>query len=132
MVTVLKRAVLRSLEQRGYVLLKKAEYDDILAAAAARGGKSLTPATPEAAMPRRSAASPASPLSPLPPNSTGEFTTDSGPHSESDRACGRLEGKPFAMRPLAEMQQAPPGTSATSVPIEIERPAFESDDGTVE
>src|SRR5262252_7131352 len=36
MATVLKRAVLRSLEQSDYVLLKKAEYDSIVAAAAAK------------------------------------------------------------------------------------------------
>jgi hypothetical protein len=67
MVTVLKRAILRSLEQSDYVLLKKAEYDSIVAAAAAK--------------------------------------------------------------PLAEMQQAPPATVATSIPIEIK---FEGDDGTLE
>jgi hypothetical protein len=32
--TILKRAILRTLEQRGYVLLKKAAYDHMLAAAA--------------------------------------------------------------------------------------------------
>jgi hypothetical protein len=36
MATVLKRAILRSLEQSDYVLLKKAEYDSIVAAAAAK------------------------------------------------------------------------------------------------
>src|SRR6266567_3324440 len=69
MATVLKRAILRSLEQSDYVLLKKAEYDSIVAVAAA------------------------------------------------------------AAKPLAEMQQAPPATVATSIPIEIK---FEGDDGTLE
>src|SRR5262245_485718 len=90
MVAVLKHAILRSLERHGYALLKKAEYDSIVAAA------------------RAVASSP-------------------------DPACRRLQGKPIdqalAVKPLTEMQQAPPATVATSIPIEIK---FEGDNGTLE
>src|SRR6516164_6200547 len=48
MATVLKRAVLRSLEQSDYVLLKKAEYDSIVAAAAAKPLAEMQQAPPAA------------------------------------------------------------------------------------
>jgi hypothetical protein len=99
MMTVLKRAILRSLEQRGYVLLRKTEYHRLLAASAP------PPASPPpAAAPPVPATAPATAAPPasvaaavlpphLPPSPVREFATDSEPRPEFDRAWERLQGK---------------------------------------
>jgi len=105
MMTRLKRAILRFLEQRGYVLLRKAEYHRMLAASPP------PPAAPPAAAPPPPAASPvrvsmrvaavappasgAPAVSPvqLPPSPVSEFATDSDPRPEFDCVWERLQGK---------------------------------------
>jgi hypothetical protein len=108
MTTVLKRAILRSLEQRGYVLLRKAEYHRLLAASAPPPTASPPPPTaspPPAATPPVPATTPATTAAPpasvappvlptqLPPSPVREFATDSEPRPEFDRAWERLQGK---------------------------------------
>jgi hypothetical protein len=115
MVTVLKRAILRSLERRGYVLLRKAEYHRILAASPPPPDASPAPPaaspTPPAASLAPSATSPVSattrattaaapasvapPVLPthLPPSPVREFATDSDAYPAFDRACRHLQGK---------------------------------------
>jgi hypothetical protein len=101
MMTVLKRAILRSLEQRGYVLLRKAEYHRLLAASAppptASPPPAATPPVP-ATTPATTAAPPASVAPPvlatqLPPSPVREFATDSDPRPEFDRVWERLRGR---------------------------------------
>src|SRR5262249_5581201 len=107
MMTRLKRVILRFLEQRGYVLLRKAEYHRLLAASPAPPAAS---SVPPAAAPPPPVASPAMaptrattvpppasvvpPVSPshLPPSPVSEFATDSDPRPEFERACRRLQG----------------------------------------
>src|SRR6266446_3835460 len=108
MMTRLKRAILRFLEQRGYVLLRKAEYHRMLAASPAPPGASSVPpaaapplpvASPAMATTRAAPVSPPAsvvPLvspSPLPPSPVCEFATDSDPGPEFERACRRLQRK---------------------------------------
>jgi hypothetical protein len=99
MITVLKRAILRSLEQRGYVLLRKAQYDGIVAAAALPLANAPAPATTQAttAPPPVSAAPPtpppATPTPPLPPSPVREFATDLDLRAEFESVCRRLQGK---------------------------------------
>jgi len=95
MMTVLKRAILRSLEQRGYVLLRKAEYDGIVAAAAMPVAGSPAPATTQGATvaPPVSAAPRPLPPPPLPPSPVREFAIDSTVRTEFESVCRRLQGK---------------------------------------
>jgi hypothetical protein len=121
--TILKRAILRTLEQRGYVLLKKAAYDHMLAAAApvashlapavaqaaatptatlaATAAPTTTQAVPAASTATdaatMAATAPAAPaLAPAPPLSTSaikEFAAAADLRSEFERACERLQGR---------------------------------------
>jgi hypothetical protein len=113
--TRLKRAILRSLERRGYVLLRKADYHRMLAAslpppAAASPALTAAPAPPAASPPppapspamattRATTVSPPASLAPvvspvqLPPSPVSEFATEPDPRPEFDRACRRLQGK---------------------------------------
>jgi hypothetical protein len=116
--TILKRAILRTLEQRGYVLLKKAAYDHMLAAAApvvSHPAPAATPtATPAAtvapttaqAVPAASPAADAAtvaataPATPspapaplLPTSPVKEFAGAAGLRSEFERAYGCLQGR---------------------------------------
>jgi Carbohydrate esterase, sialic acid-specific acetylesterase len=108
MMTRLKRAILRFLEQRGYVLLTKSEYHRMLAASPPPAGASSVPpaaaaplpvASPAMATTRATTESPPAPVvppvspSPLPPSPVREFATDSDPGPEFERACRRLQGK---------------------------------------
>ncbi len=108
MMARLKRAILRFLEQRGYVLLRKAEYHRMLAASPAPPGASSVPpaaapalpvASPAMATTRAATVSPPASVvppvspSPLPPSPVREFATDSDPGPEFERACRRLQGK---------------------------------------
>jgi Carbohydrate esterase, sialic acid-specific acetylesterase len=101
MMTVLKRAILRSVEQRGYVLLRKAEYHRILAASAPPPTASPPPpaASPAPVSTRVAAVAPPTSVAPavsppqLPPSPVSEFATDSDPGPEFERACRRLQGK---------------------------------------
>ena len=110
MMTRLKHAILRFLEQRGYVLLRKAEYHRLLAASppppaaasvptTAAAAPALPVASPAPATTRATTVSPPASVVPpasrshLPPSPVSEFATDSDPGPEFERACRRLQGK---------------------------------------
>jgi hypothetical protein len=122
MTTVLKRLILRSLDRRGYVLLRKAEYDRMKTGAArsnvgpmaqapaaepmlASAGGIPTPSeiapplAPATASPGDGEIAPTPPPSPpaTPDSALGLLrpspATESNLHLEFERACGRLKDK---------------------------------------
>jgi hypothetical protein len=112
MMTLLKRAILRSLEQRGYVLMKKVDYGRVVGAEPApsvlapipiSASAPAAPAPPTIAAPAGTVppTSPALPPAPagvsqhvsLPPSPVKEFATEAGIFAEFECACHHLQGR---------------------------------------